>query len=229
VTPADATCWTLIHAAAADDGPARDHFARLYEPIARAYFTTRWQRSPVLPSLDDAVQDVFVECFKSQGVLNKVTDVPPNSFRIFFHGVLRNIARRHVRWDAGGGDSCVRFRSATESLREWQSILARCTFTCMDAFHFLDQVKDADGHGLYCDPPWPTDRFAYKHKFTEKDQRRLASKLSTYQKTKVVLRYGDHPLIRELYQPPHWTWREVTGRMQTNEAKREVLLMNWNC
>jgi DNA adenine methylase len=132
-----------------------------------------------------------------------------------------------IRWDAGGGDSCVRFRSATESLREWQSILARCTFTCMDAFHFLDQVKDTDGHGLYCDPPWPTDGFAYKHKFTEKDQRRLAEKLTTYKKAKVVVRYGDHPLIRELYREPHWTWREVTGRTQTNDAKREVLLMNW--
>lgn len=93
--PADATCWTLIHAAAAGDGPARDHFARLYEPVARTYFATRWQRSPVLPSVDDAVQDVFVECFKSQGVLDKVTDSPPDGFRLFFHGVLRNIARRH--------------------------------------------------------------------------------------------------------------------------------------
>jgi DNA adenine methylase len=111
-------------------------------------------------------------------------------------------------------------------LREWQRIFARCTFTCMDAFQFLDNVKDAAGHGLYCDPPWPTDGFAYKHKFTEKDQRRLAARLGTYRKTKVVVRYGDHPLIRELYREPEWIWREVAGRTQTNAGKNEVLLTN---
>lgn len=95
MTPADATCWTLIHAAAGGDGPARERFARLYEPIARAYLVTRWQRSQLLPALDDAVQDVFVECFKVNGVLNKVVELQPQGFRAFFHGVLRNVARRH--------------------------------------------------------------------------------------------------------------------------------------
>ena len=95
VTPADATCWTLIHAAAGGDRLARDGFARLYQPIARTYFATRWRQSPCLATLDDAVQDVFVECFKSNGVLDKVVETHPDGFRAFFHGVLRNIARRH--------------------------------------------------------------------------------------------------------------------------------------
>jgi DNA-directed RNA polymerase specialized sigma24 family protein len=95
MTPADATCWTLIHAAAAGERAARDDFARLYEPIARSYFTTRWRQSPCLASLDDSVQDVFVECFKSNGVLDRVVELRPDGFRAFFHGVLRNIARRH--------------------------------------------------------------------------------------------------------------------------------------
>lgn len=90
----DATCWTLIHAAAAGDRPAREWFARLYEPIARTYLATRWRQSPGL-ALDDAVQDVFVECFKTNGVLEKVVASHPDGFREFFHGVLRNIARRH--------------------------------------------------------------------------------------------------------------------------------------
>ena len=94
MTLADATCWTLIHAAAAGAGVARDHFARLYEPIARSYFAIRWQRPPFQASLDDAVQDVFVECFKPHGVLDKIIDSQPDGFRAFFHGVLRNIARR---------------------------------------------------------------------------------------------------------------------------------------
>ena len=95
VTPTDATCWTLIHAAAGGDRAARDGFARLYEPIARTYLATRWRQSTCLAALDDAVQDVFVECFKSDGVLDKVVESHPDGFRAFFHGVLRNIARRH--------------------------------------------------------------------------------------------------------------------------------------
>jgi RNA polymerase sigma-70 factor (ECF subfamily) len=95
VTPADATCWTLIRAAAAGDGPARDRFARLYEPIARTYFAARWRRSPNQLAIDDAVQDAFVECFKPAGVLGRVSESQPDEFREYFHGVLRNIARRH--------------------------------------------------------------------------------------------------------------------------------------
>lgn len=95
MTPANSTCWTLIHAAAGGDGAARERFARLYEPIARGYLVSRWQRSPLLSKLDDAVQDAFVECFKADGVLDKVAQSQPEGFRAFFHGVLRNVARRH--------------------------------------------------------------------------------------------------------------------------------------
>jgi RNA polymerase sigma factor (sigma-70 family) len=99
VIPADATCWTLIHAAAAGDRAARDVFARLYEPIARAYFAARWRETPGA-AIDDAVQDVFVECFKPDGVLDRVVADQPDGFRAFFHGVLKNIARRR---EAGRG------------------------------------------------------------------------------------------------------------------------------
>lgn len=95
MTPTDATCWTLIHAAAAGDQSARERFARLYQPIARGYLVTRWQRSPLFVMLDDAVQDVFVECFKANGVLDKVSQSQPEEFRGYLYGVLRNIARRH--------------------------------------------------------------------------------------------------------------------------------------
>ncbi len=95
MTPADATCWTLIHAAAGGDADARAAFARLYAPVARGYFAVRWKGRPLLSAADDAVQDVFVECFKPNGLLVKVNDSPPDGFRPFFHGVLRNVARRH--------------------------------------------------------------------------------------------------------------------------------------
>ena len=59
MTPADDTCWALIHAAAAGDRAARDDFARLYEPVARAYFATRWAQSPGLGGLGT---DTAVNC-----------------------------------------------------------------------------------------------------------------------------------------------------------------------
>lgn len=91
----DETCWTLIHAAAAGDRESRERFSRLYEPFARAYLAARWHRSPSAAALEDAVQDAFFECFKDGGVLDRVAAAPPDAFRAFFRGVLRNIARRY--------------------------------------------------------------------------------------------------------------------------------------
>lgn len=95
MTPAEATCWTLIGAAAGGDAVARTDFARRYQPVARDYFAARWRASPLRSAVDDAVQDVFVECFKVGGVLGKASESPGDGFRPFFHGVLRNVARRH--------------------------------------------------------------------------------------------------------------------------------------
>ena len=94
MTADEPTCWTMIHAAGAGDAAARAEFARLYEPVARAYFSARWRGSSGRGSLDDAVQEVFVECFKFNGVLAKAQDRESGGFRGFFHGVLRNLARR---------------------------------------------------------------------------------------------------------------------------------------
>lgn len=132
-----------------------------------------------------------------------------------------------VRWDAGGGDSAVRFRSATESLTEWQAIMRRCTFTILDVFAFLDRCKDAPRHGLYLDPPFPGPGDDYKHKFTETDQRKLAARVAAFERTRVVVRFYDHPLIRELYPEREWTWHHPEGgRTQANKAAPEVLIVN---
>ena len=130
------------------------------------------------------------------------------------------------RWNANGGDSNTRYRSAVRSLVEWQRIMRRCSFDTLDAFEFLAHCEDATGHGLYIDAPWPDDGAKYRHKFSEDDQRRLAQVLSGYQKCRVVIRYGDHPLIRELYPESKWQWQRMEGRTQTNETKQEVLIVN---
>ena len=129
-----------------------------------------------------------------------------------------------IRWSATGGDSNTRYRSAVESLRAWRKILQRCNFSCLDCFEFLAKCQDKPGHAIYADPPWPEDGDDYRHKFTEAHQRRLAAVLTEFQEARVVVRYGDHALIRELYPEALWTWDLLTGRTQSNGEKNEVLL-----
>lgn len=131
-----------------------------------------------------------------------------------------------LRWTSTGGDSAVRFRSAIQSLRDWHRALRNWSFTCLDAFEFLDNVRDADGHGLYVDAPWPDAGDEYRHAFTDEQQARLAEALAEFTRTRVVVRYGDHPLIRELYPPQRWTWLGQTSRNQRNGEIAEVLIVN---
>jgi hypothetical protein len=106
-------------------------------------------------------------------------------------------------------------------------VMPRCTFVVRDCFELLDSVKDEKGVGVYCDPPFPDAGDAYRHRFSEDQHRRLASKLSGFQKARCVCRFYRHPLIEELYPAPRWRWLELEGgRTQTNASAPEVLLVN---
>ena len=95
MTPSDSTHWTVIHAAAAGDPAARDTFARRYLPAVRAYLGARWRGGPLIDRLEDAAQDVFVECFREAGVLTRLDPKNGGGFRALLYGVTRNVARRH--------------------------------------------------------------------------------------------------------------------------------------
>ena len=139
-----------------------------------------------------------------------------------------------VRWNANGGDSNTRYRSAVESLDAWGAALRSCNFTTLDGFQFLnDKVKDQPRHGLYIDPPFPDVSNEYRHDCgaNESEQlkwhTRLRDALRRFKHTRVVCRFYDHPLIRELYPEPEWTWRYLTGgRDQANQYKPEILIIN---
>lgn len=130
-----------------------------------------------------------------------------------------------IRWTSTGGDSNRRYRSAVESIRGFGGVVERCNFSTLDCFEFLDNCRDEPGHGLYCDPPWPDDGDKYVHKFTPITQARLATRLAMFEKLRIVVRFGDHPLIRELYPETLWRWSLATSRTQGNKAKAEVLLV----
>ncbi len=95
----DPTCWTLIRGAAGGEAQARREFARLYRPVVAAYLGARWHGTPLVDGVDDATQDVFVECFREGGALDRVEHGRPGGFRAFLYGVVRNVARRAERRD----------------------------------------------------------------------------------------------------------------------------------
>lgn len=130
-----------------------------------------------------------------------------------------------VRWNAKGGDSNTRYRSAVKSLVAWRRVFERCNFLCQDCFEFLDNVHDEPEHGVYCDPPFPGAGDQYKHKFTPAQHRRLAERLAQFRKARIVCRFYDHPMIRTLYPEDQWEWHGSVGRKQSNAKVHEVLLL----
>jgi DNA-directed RNA polymerase specialized sigma24 family protein len=94
VPTSESTCWTVIRAAAAGSPADREELARRYLGVGRAYLAARWRDSALRDDLDDATQEVFVECFRGGGALEAAGAGRVPSFRAFLYGVIRNVARR---------------------------------------------------------------------------------------------------------------------------------------
>ncbi len=91
---ADVTCWTLIESAADGDRAARDAFVERYLPVVRAYLRARWRNRVPESELEDAVQEVFVECLRDEGVLQRNRARRGAGFRAYLFGAVRNVALR---------------------------------------------------------------------------------------------------------------------------------------
>jgi RNA polymerase sigma-70 factor (ECF subfamily) len=118
------TCWTMIGEAARGDGRAREAFAIRYLDVVRSYVGSRWRGTPMSVEIDDAVQEVFVRCYRNGGILEKVERGRPGGFQAFLHGVVRNVARefeatrrRNVR-DLAEASSLDGIAAAEDSLVE---------------------------------------------------------------------------------------------------------------
>lgn len=86
------TSWTLIDSARRGAPKAGEQFARHYEGILRAYFAARWSRGGLHSEVDDAVQEVLLDCLRERGALERADVDRP--FRPFLYGVARTIALR---------------------------------------------------------------------------------------------------------------------------------------
>jgi len=91
----DETCWDTVRGAAEGGVEERRDFARTYLPIVRAYLGARWRGSGYIGHLEDAVQDVFVDCFRERGALHRADPERGARFRTFLFAVVRNVALRH--------------------------------------------------------------------------------------------------------------------------------------
>lgn len=93
----NSTCWILIHGAATGDAEAREEFVHRYAPALRAYLIARWKNSPHAADVDDATQDILLDCFRTDGALERFDPSRGGSFRAFLYGIARNVALRFER------------------------------------------------------------------------------------------------------------------------------------
>lgn len=87
----------MIDRAARGDTQARIAFARQYADVVRRTLSFRWAGSALAQQVDDAVQDVFLDCFKEEGALGRAERGRGAGFGGFLHGVVANVARRYER------------------------------------------------------------------------------------------------------------------------------------
>lgn len=134
-----------------------------------------------------------------------------------------------ARFTATGGSSARRYRSMIDSLVAWFDAFKPWEFSCIDAMAFLDKVRDRSGYGVYADPPWPDAGKGFEHRVNDAVfHELLAGKLGTFSETRVLVRYGDCPLIRKLYPAGRWRWLVLTTRNQANNAVAEALIANFD-
>ena len=82
----------MIAAACDGDEGARGRFAREYAPVLLAYFGARWRAGTLRGEVDDAVQEVLMDCLRDGGALARADR--ERSFRPFLSGVARTVALR---------------------------------------------------------------------------------------------------------------------------------------
>lgn len=131
-----------------------------------------------------------------------------------------------VRWTAYGGNNASRLQAVKGDLLAWAKEFERCEFTCECYNTFIPKIKAIKGNGVYCDAPWVGLGSDYMHKFFEADHAQLAELLGRFKDSecKVLLRYGDHALVRGLYEG--WKITERTARNQANKPVKEIWITN---
>ena len=129
-----------------------------------------------------------------------------------------------VRRTPAGGTNASRIRAAANDLEAWAKQFERCEWESVCFRELLPKVADREDCGIYVDAPWVGAGDRYLHPFTRQDHEDLAAELSRFLETTVLIRYGDAPLIRELYSD--WHIIDAESRDQCNKMKSELWILN---
>lgn len=157
---------------------------RLHDEAALRFRERGHSPSPLEPDVDRAC-DYFLSCwFGRNGVAGTQS---------FNQGFAR-------RFTATGGAPAKRFSGAVESIPSWRRRLREVTVLNDDAFSIVERIEDREGVVLYCDPPYVTKGATYVHDFEASDHQRLANLLRRFKRTRVVVSYYEHELVRQLYR-----------------------------
>lgn len=90
----DETCWTMIRSAAKGEPGARGDFCSRYLPVVRNYLAERWRGSGLASEVEDAIQEVFLECLRPDGALDRFDERRASSFSAYLRAVVENVSRR---------------------------------------------------------------------------------------------------------------------------------------
>jgi RNA polymerase sigma-70 factor (ECF subfamily) len=60
----------------------------------RAALGSRWKARALAGEIEDSVQEVFLECLREGGALERASPEHPGGFKAFLYGVVRNVALR---------------------------------------------------------------------------------------------------------------------------------------
>ncbi len=140
-------------------------------------------------------------------------------------GGTRDIGgKASVRRTTRGGNNASRLRSVIEDLPRWVKQFERCEWESVCFRDLLPKVVDCKKNGIYGDPPWVGAGKRFIHPFAEEDHVDLAAALHRFQHTTVVVRYGDDPLIRDLYRD--WEIIKASSKTQSGGSTPEIWLRN---
>jgi RNA polymerase sigma-70 factor (ECF subfamily) len=91
----------------------------------RAYLEARWRGDGRADRIDDAVQEVFLDCFRRGGALARVDPARPQRFRAYLYGMARVVALRFERESRVRRRHVPRGESAVEAAHSPDESLAR--------------------------------------------------------------------------------------------------------
>ena len=97
------TCWTILRAASSGNAEARAAFSHSYAATIRGFLNGRWRGRVLATEADDATQEVFLECFKPGGVLERARTLVEEAGSDQLWAILDTLAlAQHRTGDSAG-------------------------------------------------------------------------------------------------------------------------------